>query len=112
MAKGGWVLIADERSSMQGFKGIFAASLEDRETELKAGGNLFLRQHRDLDSTFKFGCHPADAAHQTFGKFLGFLDTQYVLPLPLLRFGSCLLRICNCLVAAKFLFKPCQERVV
>lgn len=40
----GWVLIADERSNMQGFKDVFAASIEVWETELDARGNLFLRR--------------------------------------------------------------------
>lgn len=44
VTKGGWVLIADERSNMQGFKGVFAASTEAWETELDARGNLFLQR--------------------------------------------------------------------
>jgi len=42
--KRGWVLIADERSNMQGFKDVFAAGIEAWETELDARGNLFLRR--------------------------------------------------------------------
>lgn len=42
--KGGWVLIADERSNMQGFKQVIAASADTWTTELDASGNLFLRR--------------------------------------------------------------------
>lgn len=42
--KGGWVLIADERSNMKRFKDVFAASSEDWETGLDARGTLFLRR--------------------------------------------------------------------
>ncbi len=42
--KGGWVLIADERSNMQGFKDVFAASTDAWETELEVRGNIFLRR--------------------------------------------------------------------
>lgn len=42
--KGGWVLIADERSNMQGFKDVFAASIDAWETELELRGNIFLRR--------------------------------------------------------------------
>ena len=41
--KGGWVLLADERANMQGFKDVFAASGEVWETELDTGGTIFLR---------------------------------------------------------------------
>lgn len=42
--KGGWVLIADEVSNMQGFKDVFVMSGKAWETYLDAGGNLFLRR--------------------------------------------------------------------
>ena len=42
--KGGWVLLADERANMQGFKDVFAASVEAWETELDAGGTIFLQR--------------------------------------------------------------------
>lgn len=42
--KGGWVLIADERVNIKGFKNVIAASAEVWTTELEAGGNLFLRR--------------------------------------------------------------------
>jgi len=42
--KGGWVLIADERSNMKGFKDVFASSSENWETELDTRGTLFLRR--------------------------------------------------------------------
>lgn len=41
---GGWVLIADERSNMQGFKDVFAGGGQAWEIELDAGGSLFLRR--------------------------------------------------------------------
>lgn len=44
LCKGGWVLIADERSNMQGFKDVFAASVDAWDTELDARGNLFVRR--------------------------------------------------------------------
>ena len=39
--KDGWVLIADERSNIQGFKNVFAASTDAWETELEVRGNIF-----------------------------------------------------------------------
>ncbi len=44
VAKGGWVLIADERSNIQGFKDVFTANPEIWETELEARGILLLRR--------------------------------------------------------------------
>lgn len=44
VTKGGWVLIADERSNMKRFKDVFALSSEDWETVLDARGTLFLRR--------------------------------------------------------------------
>jgi len=41
--KGGWLLIADERSNMAGFKDVIAASDGIWETALDARGNLFIR---------------------------------------------------------------------
>lgn len=42
--KGGWVLIADERSNMKGFKDVFASSLEDWQSRLDERGTLFFRR--------------------------------------------------------------------
>lgn len=42
---GGWALIADEVPNMRGFKGVFEASGQAWETELDAGGSLFLRHY-------------------------------------------------------------------
>lgn len=42
--KDGWVLIADERSNMQGFKDVFVASAATWETKLETRGNLFLQR--------------------------------------------------------------------
>lgn len=44
VANGGWVLIADERSNIQGYKDVIAASAHAWKTELEARGNLFLRR--------------------------------------------------------------------
>ena len=41
--RGGWVLIADERSNMQGFKDVFAKSDDIWSVELETKGNLFYR---------------------------------------------------------------------
>lgn len=48
VAKGGWVLIADERSNMQGFKDVFGACADAWDTELDARGTLFLRRCQPL----------------------------------------------------------------
>ena len=40
----GWVLIADERSNMSGFKAVVAANSFQWVTELEMGGTLFLRR--------------------------------------------------------------------
>jgi tellurite methyltransferase len=42
--KSGWVLIADERSNMRGFKDVFALSSEDWKAELDVRGTLFHRR--------------------------------------------------------------------
>jgi len=44
VADGGWVLIADERSNLPGFRDVFAASAADWTTELDMRGYLFLRK--------------------------------------------------------------------
>ena len=44
VANGGWVLIADEISNMQGFKDVFATSGKSWNTDLDAGGTLFFRR--------------------------------------------------------------------
>ena len=43
---GGWLLIADERSNMAGFKDVIAANSDVWETELDTRGCLFLRRPR------------------------------------------------------------------
>ena len=42
--KGGWVLIADERSNLDGFRGVFDASSLAWETEMDKKGYLFKRR--------------------------------------------------------------------
>lgn len=41
---GGWVLIVDERSNIQGFKDVFAASGQTWEMKFEAGCSLFFRR--------------------------------------------------------------------
>ena len=41
---GGWVLIVDERSNIQGFKDVFAASGQTWEMKFEAGGSLLFRR--------------------------------------------------------------------
>ena len=41
----GWLLISDERSNIQGFRDVIAASSSNWNSELDARGNLFLRRN-------------------------------------------------------------------